>query len=177
MSDFIQWKLHGIFRRGDLHLANSAPREDKTYRRSGQWWQVCQEVSPCPLFKLAESNKALFCQPWVVSLQISAHEETSKTKYPWRDGLGLFLHWPLFHAAIRKHKIRVSATPEYTALDAQEQVPLLLTGTEQLSKGWTQALHFQRCLWTGNTCYLLVLRDSPLQHSFGQSKKEEIHRC
>lgn len=90
---------------------------------------MCQEVSPCPLFKLAESNKALFCQPWVVSLQISAHEETSKTKYPWRDGLGLFLHWPLFHAAIRKHKIRVSATAEYTALDAQEQVPLLNTGT------------------------------------------------
>lgn len=62
------------------------------------------------LFKLAESNKALFCQPWVASLQISAHEETSKTKYPWRDGVGLFLHWALFHAAIRKSKIRVSAT-------------------------------------------------------------------
>lgn len=62
------------------------------------------------LFKLAESNKARFCQPWVVSLQISAHEETSKTKYPWRDGVGLFLRWPLFHAAIWKCKIRVSAT-------------------------------------------------------------------
>lgn len=62
------------------------------------------------LFKLAESNKALFCQPWVVSLQIRAHEETSKTKYPRRDGVGLFLHWPLLCAAIWKCKIRVSAT-------------------------------------------------------------------
>lgn len=46
---------------------------------------------PLSLFKLAESNKALFCQPWVVSLQVSSQEERSKKKYPWGDGVDLFL--------------------------------------------------------------------------------------
>lgn len=63
---------------------------------------------PLSQFKLAESNKALFCQPWVVSLQISSHEERSKTKFPWRDCEDLFLQWLLFRAAIWKRKIRVS---------------------------------------------------------------------
>lgn len=65
---------------------------------------------PLSLLKLAESNKLSFVSLGFVSLQISSHEDRSKTKYPWRDGVDLFLQWLLFHAAIWKCKIRVSIT-------------------------------------------------------------------
>lgn len=84
------------------------------------------------LFKLAESSKFLFCQPWVVSLQISAHEETSKTSI---EGWGGFV-FTLAFVPCRNMEIQDKGFcyPEYTALQAKVQVPLLLTGAEQLSK-------------------------------------------
>lgn len=70
-----------------------------------------QEVSAChPLSQQKVTD--LLCQTWVVSLQITSHKERNKRRHPWRNEVGLFVEWLLFHTDIWKCKISVSITTQ-----------------------------------------------------------------